>query len=125
MLQPACCAEILQLHTAGLHVAWQIKLAAPRQPSLSPALWFLVKCSRGGVFCSAGDANPDEGFCYPLIVQDQDMRTVLEIKPPGEGKQQQQDAIGHVAVEGPITVPMIKVSGLKKGFVSLHCKKAG
>ncbi len=68
--------------------------------------------SRAGAWLAyAGAANAEDGFCYPLIVQDQDMRTVLEIKPPGEpGKQQQQqDAIGHVAKECPIWVPMIKV----------------
>eukprot|EP00887_Chlorella_sp_A99_P008161 scaffold12.g8161.t1 len=32
--------------------------------------------------CEDGRADPAEGFPYPLLVQDQDLRTVLEIRPP-------------------------------------------
>ena len=79
-----------------------------------------------GIFPPAGKANPEDGFCYPLVVQDQDLRTVLEIKPlaaakpaAGQGeaeckgtaaKPRREDAIGHVAAEGPIRVPLIRVS---------------
>lgn len=37
----------------------------------------------------AGRADPAEGFPFPLVVLDRDLRTVLEIKPPSE--QQQAD----------------------------------
>ena len=33
----------------------------------------------------AGAADPADGLPYPLVVQDRDLRTLLEIKPPGEG----------------------------------------
>ena len=32
--------------------------------------------------CEAGAADPAEGFPYPLVVQDEELRTVLEIKEP-------------------------------------------
>lgn len=35
--------------------------------------------------CLPGAADPADGFPYPLVVQDRDLRTLLEIKPPGEG----------------------------------------
>lgn len=70
-------------------------------------------CPPAAAALCAGDANPEDGFCYPLVVQDQDMRTLLEIKPLGEAaadqQQQEHHAIRTVAKGGPIRVPQAKV----------------
>lgn len=34
--------------------------------------------------CAAGDADPADGAPYPLVVQDKELRTLLEIKPPDQ-----------------------------------------
>ncbi|KAL4431305.1 hypothetical protein ABPG75_006561 [Micractinium tetrahymenae] len=34
--------------------------------------------------CEAGRADPADGFPYPLVVQDKELRTLLEIKPPDQ-----------------------------------------
>lgn len=44
--------------------------------------------------CEAGTADPADGFSYPLIVQDSDLRTVLEIKGP-ESQQMEREEQGH------------------------------
>ncbi len=53
-------------------------------------VWAALCCSTQHAVPTAlsmlpGAADPADCFPYPLVVQDRDLRTLLEIKPPGEG----------------------------------------
>lgn len=61
----------------------------------------------------AGAADPADTFPYPLVVQDRDLRTLLEIKPPGEGEPPGGELAAVPATaageEGGIIVPTVRL----------------
>ncbi|EFN51054.1 hypothetical protein CHLNCDRAFT_141564 [Chlorella variabilis] len=64
--------------------------------------------------CEAGKADPAEGFPYPLVVQDKDLRTLLEIKQPeqqpaAELRQVVAPAAAGGAADERIIVPTVRM----------------
>lgn len=63
---------------------------------------------------AAGKADPAEGFPYPLVVQDKDLRTLLEIKQPeqqpaAELRQVVAPAAAGGAADERIIVPTVRM----------------
>ena len=87
--------------------------ADSRRTTAAPSNSFVPTSHRSGTL--AGKADPADGFPYPLVVVDKDLRTLLEIKPgdqqpAAEQGQASVQALPAVALPGDgIIVPIVRV----------------
>lgn len=80
-----CCAPVCRGLQCRSTAAAQAHAAQHRRPLTQTLPAHTLNHPLPPLANLAGAADPTDGFPYPLVVQDRDLRTLLEIKPPAEG----------------------------------------